>query len=1289
MKKCLSVLLSVIMLISSSYLYLTVHATNNMTENDASISLFAKDEYSVGDVITFGKYPQSAVTNSNTVAHLEKINLNDDNVVYYDNNKYLKYNSTWYIFEDISWNILSVDNGKYFVQSSKVLDWQAYNISGTASNWYYSSINTWLNSIFINRAFTATEKNNINDYEIENNYCKVFVISYSDAINTKYGFNSSYSYDDQRRVAYSTSFAQGQGASRGACDWMLRESGTVNSIRYSLSGDGCVGTCHGTVNVSYKLGVRPAMIINYGKQVHTVANYQAMNTEYADTYFNGCAKAMDGYSDSVDLCIPELSESYNMIPQGIAYYEAKKWVLISSYHNSKVMQTSIASKIFALDAETGNLVAEFDLKNSKGEKYTGHAGGIAVTNNNLYITDSDGNNNCLISYIPLSELTEGTKTIQFAASYDASGSLNSTNTSYLSFTDGILWTGNCYGPKTGKKFSSSSPSVMVGYRISGANSEEEWNSLICHSSSDYTVHVPVSVQYIQSATVSDGRLIMVSSYQRKNDSTIYYASIDDSCSISNLKSCAGIPMMEGFFLYDDKMFFITESAAYYYYGYDKSKLAKNPTDVVWSLDYKSLLGESKYPPTENDVKPITTSFTIDKKTGSTSIEFKQNWFKQNSSVYNHELGQFCSQFSMIGYGTENEVRSALAKMNFICDDFSVDGKTFSCVNKSSSKEQVNYFLSNKSIYVNGENYTLIFAGFIGSHLEQWYSNFDPGTGDTHKGFNNAKTYVYDIINNYLSYLNVDMSKTKILITGHSRGAATANLVSAQFIKDNEIADENIYTYAFATPNSTKLSERNNTEFKRIFNIVNPEDFVTKCMPTAWGYGRYGTTFVLPSKNNSYNYKKYYLANMETYFSDFTSGDTYYPFKDSEAATYNVVSALTSTVRDIDQFYKMKFKWLNDRKSIFDFFNTTLCPFVGEHKGSEKKSQAKETFLKTFAYRWQSDKTILNITDYFILNEGISNISDGSISEEYFTYSHCVQTYCAYMMSLSESQIQIYRSGLHNSVNCPVDVEIIDKSTGEVVGRIVNNVIDEEIAAKDNAVTITVDGDSKQFWLPSDGYYDVILTGNDDGKMDYTVSEIDSDGGEIKRSNFFDVDVADGESMTGIPEIEESSLNDYNLDSGDENTIDSTVILETEDLNDINIETASFGKGCVTESQNATLGDYITLTAENEGFEDSSFIGWFINDELVSTDETYSFVAKENVSIEAEFTRYLGDVSGDNVINSLDALYVLEFATDSVNFNQFEFSGSDVNKDGDVDSLDALMILQYTVGIIPEFEADKE
>lgn len=269
----------------------------------------------------------------------------------------------------------------------------------------------------------------------------------------------------------------------------------------------------------------------------------------------------------------------------------------------------------------------------------------------------------------------------------------------------------------------------------------------------------------------------------------------------------------------------------------------------------------------SDAEPLMTKITnketvvFDDKlmpTGRMNVTFDPRYFKKPSSEYVDELADFCAQYLVLGYCYDEETtREYLRSIGFT--DIRVDMQGF--------EDEINYFIASGKIKVNNQYYALVFLGLVGSYHRQWYSNFDPGTGSVHKGFNNAKNYIYASsekgkLANYLKSIvadgyQTDKYHTKILIAGHSRGTVTANLVAAQLIKDQVFATaDNVYTYAFATPSSTSLSERKNSEYKRIFNIINPTDFVAWVMPTAWDYGKYGTTYLLPSKTNDEDYSGY-------------------------------------------------------------------------------------------------------------------------------------------------------------------------------------------------------------------------------------------------------------------------------------------------------------------------------------------------------------------------------------------------------------------------------------------------
>lgn len=63
-----------------------------------------------------------------------------------------------------------------------------------------------------------------------------------------------------------------------------------------------------------------------------------------------------------------------------------------------------------------------------------------------------------------------------------------------------------------------------------------------------------------------------------------------------------------------------------------------------------------------------------------------------------------------------------------------------------------------------------------------------------------------------------------------------------------------------------------------------------------------------------------------------------------------------------------------------------------------------------------------------------------------------------------------------------------------------------------------------------------------------------------------------------------------------------------------------------------------------------------------------------------FAATTGDVNGDGVVNSLDALNVLQYVV-GIKVDDFNKTAADVNGDGKINSGDALKILQISVGLI--------
>ena len=704
----------------------------------------------------------------------------------------------------------------------------------------------------------------------------------------------------------------------------------------------------------------------------------------------------------------------------------------------------------------------------------------------------------------------------------------------------------------------------------------------------------------------------------------------------------------------------TATTSYVFKGwYKKGDETKTPVEVektiVADAEYVAIFEETDSTNVYIN-KPV--GFTAEKVSGNALISFNPSWFSGNSSVYNHDLAKLTSKFAMLGYASKEELKNALETIGFTVDEKYIDLETGKKRNGETdieeAKKRVNYFIAHKKMTVNGEKTTLVFMGLIGSSHNQWYSNFDPGSGSVHNGFYNAKRFITNSsktgrLDSYFSkYIKYYAENVKILITGHSRGAATANLVAADLINTNRYAaKKDIFTYAYATPNSTDIEYCSDEQYNRIFNFVNPEDFVTKCMPSEWRYGRYGITYTLPSKTNEGGFYSRYYDNMNKRFKEYYGEKSYQPYKEGEKPVYDVVKKLTTTVGTVNEMYLKKMRSGTGLKSTYEFFQSALCPIVADNGILEFIGGLKNMLMAWFMPT--TSKTFDKVTDFFLKYEGAAMIKSllgetgvdvASLSvlvgrsitmfpvikaeqllswarngQNNFSHAHLAQTYAAFIDSMTEEQIKKKRKSYLNTVKCPVDIEVYEKSTGELVGKITNNVIDETVAAKENAIVMGVDGDSKSFWLPSNEDYEVKLIGNDEGTMDYTVANVDPDLGETERVNFFDVEITDGLTMSGEMKTD-TALEDYSLEYDNGNKMTPAETLSGDEITSYNINVSVEGNGYATESMTASSGDYVALNATAD--ENSKFVGWYENGEKISDESELSFVAKGDRELTAKF-----------------------------------------------------------------------
>ena len=147
----------------------------------------------------------------------------------------------------------------------------------------------------------------------------------------------------------------------------------------------------------------------------------------------------------------------------------------------------------------------------------------------------------------------------------------------------------------------------------------------------------------------------------------------------------------------------------------------------------------------------------------------------------------------------------------------IDSKNYG----NSIVDDISYTLAYKEV---NDGEILLVVILRGTDGVEWFGNMDiwgedgSKKGDRHFSFENANKELQNDIKKYIS-ANDDLKNKPInlLITGHSRGAAVANLFAVDTNTKtwcSEINIKNVYAYTFATPNNTK----GKTEYNNIFNF---------------------------------------------------------------------------------------------------------------------------------------------------------------------------------------------------------------------------------------------------------------------------------------------------------------------------------------------------------------------------------------------------------------------------------------------------------------------------------------
>lgn len=372
--------------------------------------------------------------------------------------------------------------------------------------------------------------------------------------------------------------------------------------------------------------------------------------------------------------------------------------------------------------------------------------------------------------------------------------------------------------------------------------------------------------------------------------------------------------------------------------------------------------------------------------------------------YDEDDMKLCMRFSKAAY-SKNFSESVPDEIISIAKskDFNTNGLISNNAHKG-RKEENNISYTILPNFSKTSNSVDVYVILRGTTEEEWQGNMDI-TGEDykdvrqHQSFLNGSEYLKNKINryfelNYEFYRNLNVN---LHITGHSRGAAVANLY-AKYVSDNRklgTIDKNLFAnkvvaYTFATPNVEKFHSAM-TNYNNIFNFCFYEDFVPTIpltMPTdGWDYWKYGYTYLVSLSD----FKK------EHFYSNIPLVN-----KNDVIDVHNTMTKWSS----VEKYYK---------KPCYDFNNTfSITAYNFFHDSFAKAMMPSETSKAIGIYSLYAD--FKQFPDFvpLIIAAG-KNISTIINAHNYITYSEIISTYGS--SCFSYCSYETYKN-MFSSINYP-------------------------------------------------------------------------------------------------------------------------------------------------------------------------------------------------------------------------------------------------------------------------------
>ena len=254
------------------------------------------------------------------------------------------------------------------------------------------------------------------------------------------------------------------------------------------------------------------------------------------------------------------------------------------------------------------------------------------------------------------------------------------------------------------------------------------------------------------------------------------------------------------------------------------------------------------------------------------IYYSDGYFKNSATEYNSHLASLSilmAKFSMNPGNPKNKddtdwylkqsnrVKGFLELIGF--NDFSAneDYKT------RTKFDTIGIACASKKV---GDYTVISVAVRSGGYFLEWSNNVWLGDGTKsdymHEGWYNAAKKLLSHLEGYIKSSNIT-GKIKLWMAGYSRGGAVTNIAAGlldNYINGNKdyipstvsLNHNDLYAYTFEAPQGANINSKNvkapkDDIYNNIWNIVNPNDLVTKVAMSGFGFTRFGTDKFITTK----------------------------------------------------------------------------------------------------------------------------------------------------------------------------------------------------------------------------------------------------------------------------------------------------------------------------------------------------------------------------------------------------------------------------------------------------------